>query len=112
VGVSQGAIVGIALGQRRDDDLRQSELTRVSPFGLVVPNHNRAVILVRLGSHDLWDHDGKEVVTQRNRLLIGVGAVCDPVVGKVRVQRGVHFIVLVRRNEVVPGDRVVSQVRL
>ena len=112
MGVSECAIIGIALGQGRDDDLRDGELRRVSSFGFVVPNHNRAVILVGLGSHDLWDDFGKEIVTQRDRLLVGIVSVGDTVVGKVRVQRGVHVIVLVRGNEVVPRDCVVIQVCL
>ena len=110
VSVGQGAVVRVALGKRRDHDLGQGELLVVTALGLVVPDHNRAAVLVGGGTCDHRHDHGKEVVALRNRCLIA--CVMSTVVCKSVRQCGVHVVELIGGDQVVTGDCIVGEVRL
>ena len=82
-----------------------AEVVLVRAFALVVPNQDRAVILVGLGVHDLRNNFGQEVVS-----LCDVGritGVMNSIIGKTAGQRSVHVVVLVGGDEVVTGNSFV-----
>jgi hypothetical protein len=106
--VIERAGVAIALGQRRDDNLhdRVIEVVRVRALRFVVPNNDRAVVLVSLGGHDLRHYRRQKIIS-----LFDVGIVSRQALittGK----RSVHVVELVGRNPVVLCDTVVRQIGL
>ena len=100
--------VGVALGQRRDDDFGQRAARVVAAFSFIPPNDNHAVVLVGLRSHDLRNDLREEIVALRN--VSRVAGVMRAVISEAAAQRAVRVVVLVGRDPVVTSDRIVGEV--
>ena len=78
-GVREQSVVrkGVALGERRDDDLSAVEAGSRSDvlvaLGLVVPDDDHAVVLERLRRFDFRHEHRQEIVAERDCLLVGAG---------------------------------------
>ena len=106
--VFQAAGIRVALGQRRDDNLRQRVVGVVPALGLVPPDDNHTVVGVSRRGHDLRHHRRQKVVPLRDGRL--VSGICRAVVGEPAGQRAVRVVILVGRDPVVAAHRVVVQV--
>src|SRR5690242_21463203 len=91
--------VGIALGQRGDDDFGNRVIGIITAFGFIPPDDNHAVVLVLRRSHDLRNDLREKVIARRNGGL--VAGVMYSLISKAAVKRTVGVVILVGCDPVV-----------